>query len=68
MNDSNELLSTSKYSFFIINDLMKLKIRPSSLMLDAVHDVCAMCHCGIMVNGVLSGLSSLKHWMWIDLI
>jgi len=68
VNDSNELLSTSKYSFFIINDLMKLKIRPSSLMLDAVYDVCAMCHCGIMVNGVLSGLSSLKHWMWIDLI
>ena len=68
MNDSNELLSTSKYSFFINDLMMKLKIRPSSLMLDAVHDVCAMCHCGIMVNGVLSGLSSLKHWMWIDLI
>jgi hypothetical protein len=48
--------------------MVKLKIRPSSLMFDAVHDVCAMCHCGIMVNGVLSCLSSLKHWMWIDLI
>ena len=39
MNDSNELLSTSKYSFFINDLMMKLKIRPSSLMFDAVHDV-----------------------------